>query len=267
MKKFLSLLLALVMMTALVPAAMAEESITIIWHTTKEAYENGLAANPDTTFDAVWSVVPAFEEKYGVKVDVRAVAWGDMLSTAVSMVNNGYTNPNPATQTRYDLQDMFGAGKLAMVIAPNQLPTYLADKGYTINFATAGLPHNEGATGSSVGVMDRIMAFKDDSFADQAARNEAIGKFLTFFYNPENYVGWVSMEGFLPAVNSAVGALIESDASFGAWLDVLNTSRFYPAATAGWDDVKTGVINVEQNALTGGNVQELLDALQAELTK
>jgi len=31
--------------------------------------------------------------------------------------------------------------------------------------------------------------------------------------------------------------------------------------------VKTGVINVEQNALTGGNVQELLDALQAELTK
>ncbi|MBR3873542.1 MAG: extracellular solute-binding protein [Clostridia bacterium] len=191
----------------------------------------------------------------------------EAIEFAVSMVNNGYTNPNPATQTRYDLQDMFGAGKLAMVIAPNQLPTYLADKGYAINFATAGLPHNEGATGSSVGVMDRIMAFKDDSFADQAARNEAIGKFLTFFYNPENYVGWVSMEGFLPAVNSAVGALIESDASFGAWLDVLNTSRFYPAATAGWDDVKTGVINVEQNALTGGNVQELLDALQAELTK
>lgn len=89
MKKFLSLLLALVMMTALVPAAMAEETITIIWHTTKEAYDNSLANNPDTTFDAVWSVVPAFEAQYGVKVDVRAVAWGDMLSTAVSMVNNG----------------------------------------------------------------------------------------------------------------------------------------------------------------------------------
>ncbi|MGI6235296.1 MAG: ABC transporter substrate-binding protein [Christensenellales bacterium] len=89
MKKFLSLFLALVMMAALVPAAMAEETITIIWHTTKEVYENNLATNPDTTFDAVWSVVPAFEEKYGVKVDVRAVAWGDMLSTAVSMVNNG----------------------------------------------------------------------------------------------------------------------------------------------------------------------------------
>lgn len=73
-------------------------------------------------------------------------------------------------------------------------------KGYTnVNYAVADIPHNEGKTSSSVGVMDRIMAFKDDSAPDQAARNEAIGKFLTFFYDPENYVGWVSMEDFLPA--------------------------------------------------------------------
>ena len=192
----------------------------------------------------------------------------EAVEFAISLVNDGYTNPNPATQTRYDLQDMFGAGKLAMVIAPNSLPTYLAEKDYTdINYATAGLPHNDGATGSSVGVMDRVMAFRDDSYADQDARNEAIGKFLSFFYDPENYVGWVSMEGFLPAVNSAVGALIEADPSFEAWLDVLNTSKFYPSSKTEWDQVKQGVISVEQNALTGGDVRTLLDALQAELTK
>ncbi len=89
MKKFLSLFLALAMMMALVPMAMAEDSITIIWHTTKEAYDNAMATNPDATFDAVWSVIPEFEAKTGVKVNVKAVAWGDMLSTAVSMVNNG----------------------------------------------------------------------------------------------------------------------------------------------------------------------------------
>lgn len=191
----------------------------------------------------------------------------EAIEFALGLVNKGYTNPNPATQTRYDLQDMFGAGKMAMVIAPNSLPTYIADKGYTnINCATAPIPHNEGCTSASQGVMDRIMAFKDDS-ADQAARNEAIGKFLTFFYNPENYVGWVSMEGFLPAVNSAVASLVEADASFAGWLDVLGGCQFYPTAKAEWDQVKTGVINVEQNALTGGNVKELLDALQADLTK
>ena len=187
---------------------------------------------------------------------------------AIGLYNKGYTNPNPATQTRYDLQDMFGAGKLAMVIAPNSLPTYIKDKGYTgVNYAVADIPHNEGASSSSVGVMDRIMAFKDDSAPDQAARNEAIGKFLSFFYDPENYVGWVSMEDFLPAVNSAVEALVAANPSFEAWLNVLGSAQFYPTAKAEWIDVKQGVTNVEQSALTGGDVKTLLDELQAKITK
>ncbi len=192
----------------------------------------------------------------------------EALEFAIGLYNKGYTNPNPATQTRYDLQDMFGAGKLAMVIAPNSLPTYIADKGYTgVNYAVADIPHNEGKTSSSVGVMDRIMAFKDDSAPDQAARNEAIGKFLTFFYDPENYVGWVSMEDFLPAVNSAVEALVAANPSFEAWLNVLDGCKFYPTAKAEWIDVKQGAASVEQNALTGGDVKTLLDELQAKVAK
>ena len=187
----------------------------------------------------------------------------EAVKFAVSLVEKGYTNPNPATQTRYDLQDMFAAGKLAMVIVPNQLPTYVADKGGEINMATAGIPAAEGKTSSSVGVMDRVMAFKDEAAPDQEARNEAIGKFLEFFYRPENYVGWVSMEGFLPAVNSAVEALVEADPSFAAWLDVLATCQFYPAAKAEWAQVRQGVTTVEQEALIGGDVQAGLDALQA----
>ena len=189
----------------------------------------------------------------------------EAVNFAVGLVNKGFTNPNPATETRYDLQDMFAAGKMAMLIAPNQLPTYVADKGGNINLATAGIPANEGKTASSVGVMDRVMAFKDDSAPDQAKRNEAIGKFLKFFYDPENYVGWVSMEGFLPAVNSAVEALVASDPSFGAWLDVLGSCQFYPAAKAEWATVRQGVTAVEQDALIGGDIQAGLDALQAEV--
>ena len=189
----------------------------------------------------------------------------EAVNFAVNLVKKGFTNPNPATETRYDLQDMFAAGKLAMLLTTNQLPTYVADKGGEINMNTAGIPANEGKTGSSVGVMDRIMAFKDDSAPDQAARNEAIGKFLKFFYNPENYVGWVSMEGFLPAVNSAVEALVAADPSFGAWLDVLGSCQFYPAAKAEWAQVRQGVTTVEQEALIGGDVQAGLDALQAEV--
>ncbi len=196
---------------------------------------------------------------------VNSAANAEAVQFALDLIDAGYTNPNPATQTRYDLQDMFATGKLAMVIAPNQLPTYVADKGGTINMATANIPANDGKTSSSVGVMDRVMAFKDEAVEDQAARNEAIGKFLTFFYNPENYVGWVSMEGFLPAVNSAVEALVAADPSFEAWLDVLGGCKFYPTAMAEWDTVKQGVISVQQNALSGADVQAELDALQTNL--
>ena len=196
---------------------------------------------------------------------VNSAENAEAINYALDLIKSGYTNSDPATQTRYDLQDMFAAGKLAMCIAPNSMPTYVADKGGTINMATAGIPANEGKTGSSVGVMDRIMAFKDDACEDQAARDEAIGKFAKFFYDPENYVGWVSMEGFLPAVNSAVAALVASDASFEAWLKVLDSCQFYPTAKAEWDAVKQGVIAAEQAALTGADIQAELDKLQTSL--
>ena len=198
---------------------------------------------------------------------VNSAANVEAVDFITGMVAAGFTNPNPATQTRYDLEDMFAAGKLAMLIDPNALPTTMATKESTVNFASTSIPANEGCTGSSVGIMDRIMVFKDEAEADQEARNAAVAAFLKFFYDPENYVGWVSMEGFLPAVNSAVGALVESDPSFEAWLNVLDTARFYPTAVDGWDTVKQGVIAAEQAVLNGANAQAELDALQSTLVK
>lgn len=190
----------------------------------------------------------------------------EAINFAIDLINDGYTNPNPATQNRYDLQDMFAAGKLAMVIAPNQLPAYISGKGGKINMAIAGLPANVGKKSASVGVMDRVMVFRDDAAPDQDARNEAIGRFMEFFFDPENYVGWVSMEGFLPAVNSAAGAMAAANPDFAAWLQVLDSCRFYPTEKPEWDQVKQGVIAAEQNALAGSDIQTELDALQAQLT-
>ena len=48
---------------------------------------------------------------------------------------------------------------------------------------------------------------------------------------------------------------------------MLANAKFYPTAKPEWNSVKQGVINVEQNALTGGDVKTLLDELQATLTK
>ena len=69
----------------------------------------------------------------------------------------------PANETRYDLQDMFGAGKVAMMIGPNNIPTYLSDGGYDINYDVTTIPANEGCESIAMGVCDRLEVFKDDS--------------------------------------------------------------------------------------------------------
>lgn len=185
----------------------------------------------------------------------------EAIEYAIGLVNAGYTNTDPANDTRYALQDMFGAGQVAMMIAPNSLPTYVADGGYEVNYGVAAIPTNTGAS-VSAGVMDRFMCFDNDY---SEAELEAIKTFFDYFYEDERYSAWVEMEGFLPATSTGGEILAAADESMAAWVDIVGSSNFYPTAKAEWADVKQGVINVEQQALLGGNVQELLDALQSEI--
>ena len=185
----------------------------------------------------------------------------EAIEFIVGMVNDGLTNSDPATETRYDNQDMFGAGKVAMMIGPNSIPTYLAEGGYDINWAVASIPTNTG-TSVSQGVMDRFMCF-DNDYSD--AELAAVTTFFDFFYEDERYSEWVIMEGFLPATTAGGEIMAAADPANAAWIEIVGSSKFYPTAKAEWADVKQGVINVQQQALTGGNVQELLDALQQEI--
>ena len=194
----------------------------------------------------------------------------EAIEYAISLVNDGYTNSDPANETRYDLQDLFGAGKLAMVIGPNSIPTYIADnyakantpESEQINYAFAAIPTNGGNASVSAGVMDRFMCFDNGHSAEKI---EAIKTFFDFFYEDSRYSDWVLMEGFLPATSAGGEIVAASDESMAPWVDIVGSCKFYPTAKAEWADVKQGVINVEQQALLGGNVQELLDNLQAEI--
>ncbi|HHX61312.1 MAG TPA: extracellular solute-binding protein [Epulopiscium sp.] len=70
------------------PESLENPDITILWHTSGQQYQINLAANPDT-FDAVWSVKDEFEKKYGGKVNVIDVGWGDQKDTLIKQVNAG----------------------------------------------------------------------------------------------------------------------------------------------------------------------------------
>ena len=178
---------------------------------------------------------------------------------AVGLVKDGLTNSDPANETRYALQDLFCAGKLAMMIAPNALSSQAGEAG--VNYGFAAIPNNSG-TSVSAGVMDRIMCFDNGQSADQMA---AITSVVDAFYDDEPYSEWVLMEGFLPATSAGGAACAAADPAMGAWIDIVGSAKFYPTAKAEWADVKQGVIDVEQQVLLGGDAQALLDNLQAEI--
>ena len=115
MKKILSVVLSLAMLLSLLAVpAMAEDTINIIWYNTEDTYKSNVAANPDA-FDPVWSVIPEFEAATGVKVNVIAVEWGDMINTAATRVGNG--EPVDLVQANDQSFPVYPARKIVQPIA------------------------------------------------------------------------------------------------------------------------------------------------------
>ena len=186
----------------------------------------------------------------------------EAVNYSTGLIAAGLTNTDPSTETRYMLQDMFATGQLAMMIGPNQISTYVASTENPINFGVANIPANDGKTAASVGVMDRFMVF-DNGHSDE--KMEVITKFFDFFYEDQRYSDWVIMEDFLPATTTGGDIMVAANPDAAAWLDVVGGAKFYPTAKAEWVDVKQGVIDVQQQVLLGGNAEELLNDLQADI--
>ncbi len=191
-----------------------------------------------------------------------------------TLIDSGYCNSAPYTDTRYPLQDAFSAGTLAMMIGPMNMVA--ADS--EVNYVAADLPGEKVA----LGVCDQLMVFKDEEAADQDARTAAITKFFDAFYAQETYADYMVYEGFLPATLDASDYLAEnaenhkvggSDATgsseyFKTFCAVLPNCQFYPMQKAEWMDVRNGVIDVEQNVCSGTiDAQAALDELQNSVAK
>ena len=174
--------------------------------------EAGIEAAP-TTWDEVLTACQAVKDKFGSDI----VPWGLDISTdegqaafsyyswnfgggyvdaegnwalnsaenvkAVEfikqLIDSGYCNASPYTDTRYPLQDSFSAGKLAMMIGPMNMVA--ADS--EINYVAADLPGKQ----TALGVCDQLMVFADEDAENQDARTAAISKFFDAFYAQETY--------------------------------------------------------------------------------
>ena len=189
-----------------------------------------------------------------------------------SLIDGGYVNAGPYTDTRYPLQDSFSAGNVAMMIGPMNMVA--ADS--TVNYEAVNIP----GKGIGLGVCDQLMVFKDKKAADQATRTAAISKFFDAFYACETYSDYMVFEGFLPATLDASDYLAKnaekhtqggstktgSSEYFATFCAVLPTCQFYPMQKLEWMDVRNGVIDVEQKVCQGLiSAKDALDALQAQV--
>jgi multiple sugar transport system substrate-binding protein len=158
----------------------------------------------------------------------------ETMEFLASLVEQGLTNPSPATFNRTDgAFALFSEGKAAMLNGAIFLPSVLEDGGSTVNYGVTNFPTNR-ADGKSItlGVQDYWFGFKKDGNKD------AVQKFMSFMFQPDNYAGFLEAAGgFLPATVSA-GEAMSSDETLAPYIAVLPNAVFYPGSEASWPAVQ-----------------------------
>jgi multiple sugar transport system substrate-binding protein len=179
----------------------------------------------------------------------------ETLEFLSGLVADGLTNPSPATFNRTDgAFALFAEGQAAMLNGAIFLPSVLADSGSEVNYAVAPFPTNR-ADGRSItlGVQDYFFGFKKDG------NQEAIQRFLTFLFEPDNYAGFLEAAGgFLPATVSA-GEKLSADETLAPYIEVLPNAVFYPGSEATWPAVQGEIQQTIGTAvLPGADIRAIL---------
>ncbi len=143
------------------------------------------------------------------------------------MIDAGATQADPGSTQRSPLMDIFIQGKIGMQVGLPPTVGQIADNNPDLDYSIVPIPTEDGSP-FTLGVMDQLMAFENDG-----DKQEAITKFLDYFYSPEVYVPWVQAEGFLPVTKSGAEELSGEEA-LKPFLDVLPDAQFYPSTNPKW---------------------------------
>ena len=115
------------------------------------------------------------------------------------------TEPNPGQTNRTDgVFRPFADGEVGMMSGASFAPSIFKGWDSTVDYGVAPLPVNGDVEPFTLGVQDYLMSFKNPG------NKTAVSKFLNFFYEPDNYVEFLTSQGFLPATAERIdGAGVE----------------------------------------------------------
>jgi multiple sugar transport system substrate-binding protein len=172
-----------------------------------------------------------------------------------AIADAGATEPNPGATNRADVINAFIQGKIGMIEGLPPTIGQIAQKNPALKYATAPSPTKAGDP-STLGVADHLMAFKKDG-----KKQDAIKKFLTYFYSPAVYSGFVSSEHFIPITVSGAKALVD-DPVTKAFATILPAAKFYPSNNPKWGAVQGAIRQQMGTVAQGADPAAVLQKIQ-----
>ena len=108
------------------------------------------------------------------------------------MIDAGATQADPGSTDRSPLMDIFVQGQIGMQVGLPPTVGQIEENNPELDYSIVPIPTQDGSP-FTLGVMDQLMAFQNDG-----DKQDAITKFLDYYYTSDVYVPWVQAEGFLP---------------------------------------------------------------------
>lgn len=173
------------------------------------------------------------------------------------MVDAGATQPDAGATDRSPLMDVFVQGKIGMIIGLPPTVGQIAEGNPEMKYSVNPIPTMDGKP-FTLGVADHLMAFQNDG-----KKQEAITKFLDFFYAADQYVPWVTAEKFLPTTESGSAAM-GSDEDLLPFLEVLPSAQFYPSTNPQWDATNAAFKSLVGQLAQGKDAQAVLSEIQSK---
>ncbi|MDA4847820.1 ABC transporter substrate-binding protein [Hoeflea poritis] len=147
----------------------------------------------------------------------------------IDLIEAGVTQPGVLGSNREDLQNLFTAGKLGIVLSGPWLNAQLAEEAPDLEYGIAEIP--VATDRATYGVTDTISILADSEVKDSAM------KVLEFFFNDENRLAFGKNEGFVPVLKSMANEpYFTEDPNMAVFLDMSPVAKFAPLVPQ-WEEM------------------------------
>lgn len=203
----------------------------------------------------LWGGGGSFGDASAITVDDPANLPG--AEQIKKMIDAGATQADPGSTNRSPLMDIFVQGKIGMQVGLPPTVGQIAENNPELDYSIVPIPTKDGSA-FTLGVMDQLMAFKNDD-----SKKDAITKFFDYYYSADVYVPWVQTEGFLPVTKSGAEALSGEEA-LKPFLDVLPDAQFYPSTNPKWSAADSA-FKALFGQIASKPAQDVLTEIQAQV--